>query len=63
VTFYVDGSAVGSDTTSGINFTSSTPPLYIGAQGDGGSLFDGLIDEVVFFNRTLGPSILALKSN
>jgi hypothetical protein len=52
VSYYLNGELV--DTITGIKeFSGSNDPLFIGHQKDDYAFFDGLIDEVRIYNRTL----------
>ena len=52
VTFYVNGTNVGSGTLNGA-IAANTKPLWIGIRGDGQRAFDGSIDEVRIYDRAL----------
>jgi PGF-pre-PGF domain-containing protein len=66
-TFYFDGINVTSDGTgagNNINITDTTKKLFIGSRNDADNEFNGTIDEVMIFNRSLSAQqILALYNN
>lgn len=60
-TFYFNGSAIGTQTSAYSPFPDPTAPFTIGFSEPAAGSFNGLIDEVVFYNRALsGAEVLQL---
>jgi hypothetical protein len=56
---YKDGVLAGSLAASGSINTNSSVPLWIGSNPVGGNVFDGVIDEVRIYNRSLSAAEIA----
>ncbi|MFA5105952.1 MAG: LamG-like jellyroll fold domain-containing protein [Candidatus Micrarchaeia archaeon] len=61
--FYVDGALVSSSTAAITGFALPAKPLYIGKGYNGYSSFNGTIDEVAIFNRSLNGTEISLLYN
>lgn len=62
-TFYVDGSAAGSGTSSAVPTLNTSTPFRIGASHVGNNAFNGLMDDVRMYSRALTATEIAALYN
>ncbi|MFA5764331.1 MAG: LamG-like jellyroll fold domain-containing protein, partial [archaeon] len=64
VTYYVNGIFAGYDTSITAPVTAPSNPLYIGMRSDSNRYFNGTIDELMIFNRSISSTeVLALYNS
>ncbi len=63
IKLYLDGADVTPGVTTNLNMVNNTRPLQIGADGDGGTQFTGIIDEPAFYTTALTAADIALHFN
>ena len=60
---YLNGKLIAEQRDCRSDLTPTTLPLRLGADADGGSLFNGMIGDVRLWRRALGPEEIASLKN